>query len=57
MKTVEEIKDFLLMSKKAVRAISLRPGIKAPEAIALNEQEMTLQMIIDWLSCETLDEN
>lgn len=57
MKTAEQIKDFLVMNKEIVKAMTQRPGIKVPELMALNERAMTLQLIIDWLNCEALDED
>lgn len=57
MKTVEEIRDFLIMSEKVLRGMMSRPGIKIPELMALNERAMTLQMIIDYINCDTLDDD
>lgn len=55
MKTIEEVKHFLKMSEKVMRAMMGRPDIKTLELMAFNERAMTLQMIIDWLDCEALD--
>ena len=57
MKTVEEIRDFLIMSEKVIRGMMLRPNIKTLELAALNERSMTLQMIIDWINCEAFDDD